>query len=158
MEKRRLKNRPSGSRQKIWDQLRGAEKPLKPEQIADRAGAQKSTVRSYIHGLKAHGYVVQNADGAYKLIRNTGPIAPALNHTTKTLDDKNLNPPMPPEELKKIYEDFGGSLNKFADALGLGLGNGTRIRQMMTGQRLITVAVEKGADKLRKEKSNNIAD
>ena len=134
------------SRQRIWDALRKARRPLPAREIAVQAKADKVTVWGYLGGLKTAGYASDSEEG-WSLLRNTGPRSPSLNVNTGQFHDWNLEPSMSRKELARAFKASGLSMNQFGVAVGLGENNGTRIRQMMDGQRPVSPKVEEGARK-----------
>ena len=75
-------------------------------------------------------------------MKNTGDRAPLWNVSTKTLFDANLNQCMTGWRLREIVEATGLSLSGWLTANGFHQAGATRLRQMMTGQRPVSPAIE----------------
>lgn len=142
-------SKSGGSRQRIWNVLRSASRPLPAGEIATRARADQGTVWGYLSGLKSHGYAA-NGDEGWTLEKNTGPRSPSINVNEGRFHDWNLAPSMSPAELRRAFKKSGLSMNQFGVAVGVGENNGTRIREMMDGGRPVSPKVEQGANKFLK--------
>lgn len=140
--------RAAGTRQRIWDTLRRARGPLSVAEIAKRAECNENTLRVYLSALRRHEYI-EIADHQYILAKRTGSICPSYNAAKNELRDWNLEPPMAPEDLRQIWDLSGLTMRQFALALGMGEGTGTRLRQMIEGQRVIPDRVQEAAQRLR---------
>lgn len=149
MEANRPISKAGGSRQRMWDLLRKSKRPMSPHEISNLAGCALQTAISYLSGLKAHKYV-ENIDGEWSLINNTGPRSPSINVNTGSFHDWNLVKPMTGKQLEKIWQASELSLNQFGVAVGLGQFNGDRIKHMISGQRPVSPKVEAGALALKK--------
>lgn len=137
------RQRPSGPRQRIWDVLRRAQKPLSRQEIARRASADLNQTSSFLSLGKRAGYF-DAANMEWRLIKNTGPVAPLISGSGH-VRDLNEFPPMSGIELNSIIKNSGFSVAGFAEKYGLGRGMTTRIRQMINGQRPVGLSVEEAA-------------
>lgn len=133
-----------GGRQAIWDLLR-KKGSVSTGELITASGSTYGAVTSYMAQLAAHDYVSSGEAGMFTLENNTGPRAPSANAAERTVYDWNLNPPMKPAELKKIWKKSGLSLNAFGLAIGMSVNQGTRIAQMIDGSRVISPTVEAAA-------------
>jgi len=147
-------NGKGGGRQKMWDALRKAKAPLSAADLVEVSGSAESSVRSYLHELRRHGYLSQEHEGSYVLIKNTGKRAPSVNMAERTLYDWNLNPPMTGKQLKALWEKSGLSIAQWARNAGMisetgALGHAARkggdthrIIEMFDGKRPVSPAIE----------------
>jgi hypothetical protein len=136
--------RAAGTRQRIWDTLRRARSPLSVTEIAKRAECNEDTLRVYLSALRRHEYI-EIADHQYTITKRPGPICPSSNAAKNEFRDWNLEPPMDPEDLRQIWALSGLTMRQFALALGMGEGTGTRLRQMIEGQRMISDSIRERA-------------
>lgn len=134
--------RSGGARQRIWNVLLAANRPLSLAEIVRLAGGSEGGAKTYLSGLRRHGYLADERRGDYVLAKKTGPEAPAFSAQTGELRDWNTDPPMPRSELMRALETHGGSVSAFCRDIGLSGNTVSRIMQMLRGQRPITTNVE----------------
>lgn len=134
----------ASGRQAMWNLLRAGDEVSLAE-MAEASGSPNISAATYMSALVCHGYVERVGRGSFRLVRNTGKCAPSTNAAAGTLFDWNLNPPMAPDRLRAIWQNSGLTLNKFGVALGLSVGSGTRLKQMIEGGRPISPSVEAAA-------------
>ena len=166
MTTRPQQRKSGGARQKIWNALRRRSQPVTIAELAELSGSTRSQIRAFLSVLHNHGYLdwrseYQRAPVEVTLVIDTGPQCPSVSTEKNTMHDWNLNPAMPANDLKKLFQslreeaekNYGEnySMNRFGVDLGLGENNGSRIRDMMNGRRPISPAIERGAKALMKK-------
>lgn len=113
--------------------------------LAASGGAQVS-VRAYIAALEKRdyvrvddrGYVNRGIERVVRLIRNTGPRAPAWSVHSGEFRDWNLDPAMSGDVLGALIGKTGLSLRGWLIANNLPPTNQTRLRQMISGHRPVS--------------------
>lgn len=132
--------RSGGQRQRIWNVLMAALKPLTAEEVVALAGGEIISARTYLNGLKKHGYTSNEA--GWVLHKKTGPTAPAYSVQTGEFRDWNVDQPMSAFTLELAFRKHGGSAAAFCEDIGLHRNYTTRLLQMLRGQKVVTGNVE----------------
>lgn len=84
-----LAGRVESGQQRMWNALRGAHAALSKEELSIRAEVSASYSSNYLQELERYGYLrAECRPKLYFLIRDTGPIHPAWQHSK--LFDQNL--------------------------------------------------------------------
>lgn len=137
-----MRKRSGGARQRIWNALMIASRPMSLSELVEASAATDGGARSYLHGLNSHGYLDRPERGFYVLTKKTGPEAPAYSAKSGEFHDWNLNPVMTTAELKRAVDDHGGSLAAFCRDIGLSGNTAGHVAKMLRGQKHVTTEVD----------------